>query len=79
MPTATLSTKGQITIPKAIREKYGLAPGDRIEFFEDSDGVVTIWPVNEDISRLKGMVPRPKRPISLNEMEQAILDQGGKL
>ena len=79
MATATLSTKGQITIPKAIRQKYGLEPGDRIEFFEDSDGFLTLWPVNEDISRLKGMVPKPRRPIPLNEMEQAILDQGGKI
>lgn len=34
-----ITTKGQVTIPKAVRERLGLRPGDEIEFVEDNGGV----------------------------------------
>ncbi len=79
MTTATLSSKGQITIPKRIRDLYHLEAGDKIEFLEDERGVVTIWPVTEDATKLKGMIAKPKKPVSIEEMNEAILQEGGKL
>lgn len=78
MTTATLSSKGQITIPKKIRDLYHLEPGDKIEFLEDDRGLVTIWPVTENVTKLKGMIAKPNKPVSLEEMNRAILEEGGK-
>jgi len=78
MTTATLSSKGQITIPKRIRDLYHLETGDKIEFLEDDRGVVTIWPVTENVTRLKGMIAKPKKPVSIEEMNRAIIEEGGK-
>jgi AbrB family looped-hinge helix DNA binding protein len=69
---ATLTTKGQITIPKAVREKLNLRAGDRLEFLlEDGEGV-RIVPVTASLTKLKGMVPTPPRTVSLEEMDAAI-------
>jgi len=78
MTTATLSSKGQITIPKRIRDLYHLETGDKIEFLEDDRGVVTIWPVTENVTKLKGMIAKPKKPVSIEEMNRAIIEEGGK-
>ena len=78
MTTATLSSKGQITIPKKIRDLYHLEAGDKIEFLEDDRGLVTIWPVTENVTKLKGMITKPKKPVSIEEMNRAIFEEGGK-
>lgn len=78
MTTATLSSKGQITIPKKIRDLYHLETGDKIEFLEDDRGLVTIWPVTENVTKLKGMIAKPKKPVSIVEMNRAIFEEGGK-
>lgn len=79
MTTATLSSKGQITIPKAIRIRHNIEPGDKIEFLEDDQGRVTIWPVTQSVTKLKGMIAKPDKPVSIEEMNQAIAEEGGKL
>ena len=73
---STLTSKGQITVPKAIREKLGLQSGDRVEFFIDESGEVIMVPVTTSISALKGLVPKPAKPVSLEEMQRAIETQG---
>ncbi|GBE51976.1 putative regulator PrlF [bacterium BMS3Bbin14] len=78
MTTATLSSKGQITIPKMIRDRYHLKQGDKIKFLEDDHGVVTIWPVTQNVSLLKGMIAKPEEPVSIEEMNQAIEEEGGR-
>lgn len=70
--TATLTSKGQITIPKSIREVLKLETGDRVEFLVGADGGVTVWPVTENVSTLKGMLAKPKRPVSVEELNRAI-------
>ena len=67
---ATLSSKGQATIPKAVREHLHLSPGDRFKFFFHPDGVIILPKV--PTSRLKGIVPRTAKPVSLEEIEAAI-------
>ena len=79
MATTTLSSKGQITIPKVIRDRHHLSPGDKIEFLEKDQGVVTIWPVTQSVTRLKGMIAKPGKPVSVEEMNRAVADQGGKI
>jgi len=76
---STLSSKGQITIPKTIRDRHHLEIGDKIEFLEDDKGVVTIWPVTQNVTNLKGMIAKLDKPVSIEEMNQAIVMEGGKL
>jgi antitoxin PrlF len=68
---ATLSSKNQVTIPKQVREYLHLKPGDRFKFFLQPDGVVVILP-KIPVSKLKGSLPRAKRPISVEQMDAAI-------
>jgi AbrB family looped-hinge helix DNA binding protein len=73
MPTATLTSKGQMVIPKAVRDQLGLQPGDNLDFITQENGDVLIRPAIEDIRRLKGLLHRPSRAsVSLEDMEQAI-------
>ena len=72
MPTATLTTKGQTTIPKEVREHLGLRPGDRMRFSIDSDGGVTLEAATLSVRDLRGILPKPERPVTLEEMAEAI-------
>ena len=78
MLSSTITTKGQITIPKNIRNLLKVDKGDRIEFLVNNNGSVTIWPITTDITALKGLVPKPKNYVSLNDMKKTIRDQGGR-
>jgi AbrB family looped-hinge helix DNA binding protein len=69
---ATITSKGQITIPKTVRDRLHLKPGDRIEFILNDDGTVSVVPITVRVTELKGMVPQPKAVISLSEMDDAI-------
>ncbi len=55
MPTSTLTSRGQTTIPKPIREALGLQPGDRVEFTLEGDRVL-LRRVGADLSSLDGML-----------------------
>ena len=68
----TITSKGQVTIPKPIRDRLHLEPGDKIDFILDEDGDLRVTPVTASVTQLKGMVPRPRVPVSLNEMNEAI-------
>lgn len=76
MPTSTVTTKGQVTIPKQIMNILNIDKGDRVEFVVDANGTVTIWPVTSDVTKLKGLVPKPKNYVSLEDMKNAIREQG---
>jgi antitoxin PrlF len=67
---ATLSSKGQATIPKAVRERLHLKPGDQFKFFLHPDGVIILPKIST--SRLNGMIPKPTRPVFLDEVNAAI-------
>jgi antitoxin PrlF len=69
---ATLSSKNQVTIPKQVREYLNLKAGDQFKFFLQPDGRVVLLPKIR-ISKLKGSVPKLDRPVSLEEMEVAIV------
>ena len=69
---ATITSKGQVTLPKPIRDKLHLKPGDKIEFILDDDDGLRVAPVTASITQLKGMVPAPASPLSLREMDAAV-------
>ena len=69
---ATLTAKGQTTIPKKIRQHLGIAPGDRIRFAIQSDGTVTMVAATLPITALRGIARRPEKAASLEEMDAAI-------
>jgi AbrB family looped-hinge helix DNA binding protein len=71
MASATLTSKGQITIPKEVRDHLGIEPGDRVSFNIGSGGDVTVEPETVDLRSLRGML-KSKRGVSLKAMEHAI-------
>ncbi len=71
MSTATLTSKGQITVPKSVRDQLGLETGDRIEFVETEAGAFSIIPATRDVKALKGIVSA-KKAVSIEEMQQAV-------
>lgn len=77
MSTATITSKGQVTLPKPVRERLGVKPGDRVEFVEMENGVFQLVAATRDIHSLKGMVPKPKQAVTLDEMKEAIESRGG--
>ena len=76
MDTATLTSKGQITVPKQIRERLNIRPGDRVHFFVEDDGTVTFMPAKSDVRALKGILPKPGKPVSIETMNAAIAEGG---
>jgi antitoxin PrlF len=78
MAAATLTSKGQITIPVAVREKLGLATGDRVEFVEVGPGEFALKAATADVRSLKGMVRRPSTPVSVGAMNAAIRRRGSR-
>jgi len=58
-----VTQKGQVTIPKVVRDFLGVKPGGRVKFFMHPDGSVVMLPVLP-VTALKGIVPRRERPVS---------------
>ena len=79
MPTATMTSKGQITIPIKVRKALGLKPGVRIDFYEVEDGEYAFRPKTGSIMEMRGCLPKPDHPMSIEEMHQAILDHAAML
>ncbi len=77
--TTKVTAKGQITVPKPIREHLNLVKGDRIEFLIGVDGKVTIMAATADVRKLKGMVATPAKPVTVADMNQAIEAEGGTI
>ena len=77
MATATLTGKGQLTLPKPIRDQLHLRPGDRLEVTLREDGVILLEPAAVDVAELKGILPKPESPVSLEAMEDAIRRRAG--
>lgn len=76
MPTSTLTSKGQITLPKAIRERLGLRTGDVLEFRFDERGQVVLRPAAEStVDRVSGVLHHLAKdhPVDVEEMRRAVL------
>ncbi|BAY20469.1 AbrB family transcriptional regulator [Calothrix sp. NIES-2100] len=73
MTTATITTKGQVTIPKEIRDYLNLDTGSKVDFVIDENGIVTLIPLNIPVQNLSGILHRPgMKSATLEEMETAI-------
>lgn len=72
MPTAIVTSKGQITIPKAVRDSLGVESGDRVEFVEVEKGVYNVVAATRDVRELKGIIAKPAKPVSVEEMKRAV-------
>jgi AbrB family looped-hinge helix DNA binding protein len=69
----TLTQKGQVTVPKRIRDRLKLRAGDRIEFVLHGDDTVEMVPLHSGIEALRGMVSAT-RTASIEEMNEAIAE-----
>ena len=67
-----MTSKGQITVPKDVRLRLNLKPGDRVRFVVEADGRVRFMPAKRDISALLGILPRPARAATIEEMDEGI-------
>ncbi|HZM96227.1 MAG TPA: AbrB/MazE/SpoVT family DNA-binding domain-containing protein [Vicinamibacterales bacterium] len=73
MPEATLTTKGQVTIPKAVRDHLKLETGARVEFVIEGDGTVVLKPLTRHVHELAGLLYRSgRRPVSIEDMNESI-------
>ena len=76
MVTATLTTKGQITIPKAVRDSLHLHSGDRIAFVVHGDAEATMKPVTKSVDEVFGRLHRPSQPRrTVEEMHAAVAER----
>lgn len=73
MPSATVTSKGQLTLPKAIRDRLHVNPGDTVEFVIEDSGQIHVRAGSVDVRDLRGLLRKPGRqPVTLDAMEEAI-------
>lgn len=75
MPASTLTSKGQVTIPKEVRERLGLKEGDRLIFRFDDQGNLLVRPeTRSPLGRLPGLLRHlaGERPVTVEEMNEAV-------
>ena len=76
MSAATVTSKGQITIPVDVRQALRIEAGDRVEFVEVEPGRFELVPATRSVKDLKGMFGKSSRIVSIPEMNQAIAKRG---
>ena len=77
MATATMTSKGQITVPKSVREALGVGAGDRLDFVRLDDGTFAMVPATVPLRSLKGLLASKREPVSLEAMDAAIRSGAG--
>lgn len=78
MSTATITSKGQITIPAIVRNSLGVEAGDRVEFIEVEPGRFELVAATQPVTALKGLVRKPAAPVTIAAMNEAITTRGAK-
>jgi len=77
MPAARMTSKGQVTVPVEVRKKLGLKTGVRIEFiYNEESGCYEFLPAKRSIKSLAGIIKWTGKPVSIEEMNEAIARQG---
>lgn len=77
MAGATVTSKGQVTLPAEARRRLGIRAGTRLEFIVKDDERLEVVRVGGSVRDLKGLLPRPARKLSLGEMDEAIAKGAG--
>ena len=72
MASATVTSKGQITIPIEIRKQLQLNTGDKLQFVQSSSGHIELIPCNVPLSSLRGILPKPEKPATIEEINETI-------
>jgi antitoxin PrlF len=78
MSTATITSKGQITIPAIVRNMLGVEAGDRVEFVQVEQGRFELVAATQSATALKGLVRKPTSPVTIAAMNEAIATRGAK-
>lgn len=78
MATATLTSKGQITIPAEVRHDLKVDAGDRVEFIQIAPGRYEFVAATQSVTELKGMFGKPTKVVSIDDMNQAIAKRGAQ-
>ena len=78
MTTATLTSKGQITIPVQVRQALNVDTGDRVEFVEIEPGRYEFVAATGTVKQLKGMFVRSTKTVTIEEMNKAIEQRGAQ-
>jgi AbrB family looped-hinge helix DNA binding protein len=74
MPAATVTSKGQITIPVEVRRGLKLEPGTQIDFYQDNEGRFVLSPRTGSIRDLEGCVPKLDYVPTVEELNEAVGD-----
>ncbi len=72
MAKATVTSKGQITIPVAVRDALGVDAGDRVEFVQVAPGRYELIAATRSVTALKGMFGPARAAVSITQMKDAI-------
>ena len=78
MPTASITSKGQITIPASVRKALHVEPGDRVRFIELEAGRYELVAATQPVTALKGMFGKPGKTVSITKMNKAIAAAGAR-
>ncbi len=76
MATATLTSKGQITIPADVRHDLQVDAGDRVEFIQIAPGRYEFVAATQNVTELKGMFGKPAKKVSIDDMNKAVAKRG---
>lgn len=76
MSTATLTSKGQITIPADVRRSLNVDAGDRVEFVQVEPGRFELIASTRSVRELKGMFGKAKKAVSIEDMNAVIAKRG---
>ena len=79
MTTATLTSKGQITIPADVRRALNVQTGDRVEFVQVEPGRFELIAATRSVRELRGMFGKPSRSVSIEEMNRTIAEHGARV
>ena len=70
--TVTVTSKGQVTLPSAARLRLGIRAGTKLEFIVRSDDRMEVVVVGGTVRDLKGALPKPRKALTLQEIDLAI-------
>jgi antitoxin PrlF len=78
MTTATLTSKGQITIPADVRRLLNVQTGDRVEFVQIEPGRFELVAATQSVRELKGLFGKAVRTVSVDDMNRTIAEQAAR-